>query len=64
MGVMILAAGLGLEVHAFGELTTKQMQQQDTFQQAGWDFVSTWAMQKDGYPVLQWELARDAAGKP
>ena len=45
-------------------LTTKQTQQQDTFQQAGWDFDSTWAMPDRGYPVLRWELAQDTAGKP
>jgi hypothetical protein len=45
-------------------LATKQMQQQDTFKQAGWDFDSTWAMQENGYPVLQWELVQDAGQKP
>jgi hypothetical protein len=40
-------------------LSTKQMQQQSTFEQAGWDFSHTWARAKDDYPVLQWEVAQD-----
>jgi hypothetical protein len=41
-------------------LTTQQMQQPDPFQKAGWDFNSVWAMPASGYPILQWELAKDA----
>jgi hypothetical protein len=40
-------------------LTTAQMQQQDTFQQAGWDFRSTWAMPENDYPILRWEVTMD-----
>jgi hypothetical protein len=45
-------------------LTTQQMQQQDMFQQAGWDFGSTWVMPESGYPVLRWELAAGVESKP
>ncbi len=38
-------------------LDTEQMQQRMTFEQAGWDFDSTWAIPEHDYPVLQWELA-------
>jgi len=38
-------------------LDTEQMQQKPTFEQAGWDFGSTWAIPEHDYPVLQWELA-------
>jgi hypothetical protein len=41
-------------------LTTKQMQQQSTFQQARWDLDRTWTLPADSYPVLQWELAAEA----
>lgn len=36
-------------------LPTDQMQQRTTFEQADWDFASTWTMSEGGYPVLQWE---------
>lgn len=50
------AAGSGSAGYSVG-LTTPQMQQADTFRQAGWDFDHTWALpEKGGYPVLQWEL--------
>jgi len=39
-------------------LTTKQMQQRTTFEQAGWDFGYTWAMPEGDYPVLQWEMTQ------
>ena len=39
-------------------LTTKQMQQQATFEQAGWDFGYTWALPAGDYPVLLWETAQ------
>ena len=45
-------------------LTAKQVQQADTFQQAGWDFDSTWAMSERGYPILRWELAAGVESKP
>jgi hypothetical protein len=35
------------------------MQQQDTFQQAGWDFDSSWILSENGYPVLRWEVTMD-----
>jgi len=38
---------------------TDPMQQRATFEQAGWDFVSTWAMPEGDYPVLQWEADED-----
>ena len=34
------------------------------FQQAGWDFGSTWVMPDSGYPVLRWELAAAVESKP
>ena len=33
--------------------STSQMQQINTFQNAGWNFTNTWMM--DGYPILQWQ---------
>ena len=45
-------------------LTTRQMQQQETFKQAGWDLGYTWAMLEDGYPALRWELVGEAGQKP
>jgi hypothetical protein len=54
-----LGTGAGPDYGGTG-LPTQQMQQQDTFQQAGWDFDSTWTMSDGGYPVLRWELARAA----
>jgi hypothetical protein len=53
-GVIILMLDCGTG------LTTEQMQQQDTFKRAGWDFGYTWAMPEGGYPVLRWELAEGA----
>jgi len=44
-------------------LTTQQMQQGDIFQQANWDFGSTWAIPENDYPVLQWEPARAESPK-
>ncbi len=51
-----LSAGQGAQYPDAG-LSTEQMQQQETFEQAGWDFASTWTMSDGEYPVLQWELA-------
>ena len=56
---VLRAAGSGSACYGTG-LTTQPMQQQDTFEQAGWDFASTWTMEENGYPVLRWEVARDA----
>jgi len=53
-----VATGSGPGYYGTG-LTTKQMQQPDVFQQAGWDFNSTWTMAKEGYPALRWESAQD-----
>lgn len=41
-------------------LTTEQMQQKTTFEQAGWNLNSTWVIAEGEYPVLQWESAVDA----
>lgn len=51
-----LSAGVGTQYPGQG-LDTESMRQRATFEQAGWDFVSTWAMPGGDYPVLQWELA-------
>jgi hypothetical protein len=56
-------AGSGAVTYGTG-LTAQQMQQPDTFQQAGWDFDSTWAMSEKGYPILRWELAAGVESKP
>lgn len=53
-----LSSGDGTQYPGAG-LTTDQMQQQATFEQAGWDFVSTWTLGEGGYPSLQWELAAE-----
>jgi hypothetical protein len=53
-----LGAGTGTPRLGTG-LSTASMQQRETFEQAGWDFASTWAMPEGGYPVLQWEMARE-----
>jgi hypothetical protein len=42
-------------------LTTEQMRQKTTFEQAGWDLDSIWAITEGEYPILQWESAVDAA---
>ena len=42
-------------------LTTDQMQQLETFRQAGWDLGYTWAMSEGSYPVLRWELTENAS---
>jgi len=55
-----VSAGIGSGRVLGTSLTTEQMQQQATFEQAGWDFDSVWVMAEDGYPVLQWEVAADA----
>lgn len=44
-------------------LTTPQMQQADTFRQAGWDLDCTWTVPEKGYPVLRWEAAQEGAPK-
>ena len=54
-----LSAGEGMQYPGTG-LSTELMQQQGTYEQAGWDFASTWAMSEGGYPVLRWEPAADA----
>lgn len=41
--------------------TTEQMKEQETYWNAGWDFVNEWAMSTlgsdaGGYPVLQWQV--------
>ena len=36
-------------------LTTEQMQGQEVFQNAGWDFSHVWMMCEGNYPRLQWE---------
>jgi hypothetical protein len=51
-----LSSGDGTQYPGTG-LSTDQMQQQATFEQAGWNFASVWAMTEGGYPILQWELA-------
>jgi hypothetical protein len=35
--------------------TTSEMQTESTFTDAGWDFSTTWAIDSEGYPYLQWE---------
>ncbi|HNS22880.1 MAG TPA: hypothetical protein PKH24_20445 [Sedimentisphaerales bacterium] len=58
----VVSVGAGSDSTSCGiGLTTEQMQQQATFEQAGWDFDSIWAMTEGEYPALQWELAADAA---
>lgn len=54
------STGQGTQYPGAG-LTTERMQQQATFEQAGWDFRSVWTMTEGEYPVLQWESAADAA---
>jgi len=52
--------GAGSDSGSYGTgLTTEQMQQQGTFEQAGWDLDTVWTMQEDWYPILQWERAAD-----
>lgn len=58
-GVSVIA-GSDLASYDAG-LSTERMQQQATFEQAGWDFRSVWTMTEGEYPVLQWESAADAA---
>lgn len=58
-----LSSGEGSPLLGAG-LDTEQMQQQPTFEQAGWDFGSTWAMPEHDYPVLQWELAGNIGEGP
>ncbi len=36
-------------------LTTEQMQDQQLFENAGWDFDYTWTIREGQYPTLQWE---------
>ena len=49
-----VAAGTGSDPLELGTgLTTEQMQDEDVFGSAGWDFSHTWTM--DDYPILQWE---------
>jgi len=36
-------------------LTTDQMQDQEVFQNAGWDFNQLWMICEGDYPRLQWE---------
>jgi hypothetical protein len=36
-------------------LTTEQMQDQQVFENAGWDFDYTWMIREGQYPTLQWE---------
>jgi hypothetical protein len=52
------SSGQGRQYPGTG-LSTERRQQQGTYEQAGWDFGSTWAMPEGGYPVLQWETARE-----
>ncbi len=57
-----VSVGAGSNLVSYGEgLTTERMQQQATFEQAGWDFRSVWTMAEGEYPALQWESAADAA---
>ncbi|MEN6577747.1 MAG: GLUG motif-containing protein, partial [Phycisphaerales bacterium] len=49
-----LSTGQGVQYIGTG-LTTVQMQQKATFEQAGWDLDSVWAIAEGEYPVLQWE---------
>ncbi len=51
-----LSSGAGAQHFGMG-LDTAQMQQRVTFEQAGWDFGSTWTILEHDYPVLQWERA-------
>lgn len=51
-----LSSGRGTQYSDAG-LSAEHMQQQATFEQAGWDFASTWTMAEGEYPTLQWELA-------
>jgi hypothetical protein len=49
-----IAVGTGSDPMELGMgLTTEQMQDEDVFRNAGWDFSHTWNM--DDYPILQWE---------
>jgi len=49
-----VAAGTGSDPLELGRgFTTEQMQDEEVFRSAGWDFSHTWTM--DDYPILQWE---------
>ena len=37
-------------------LTTEQMQDKETFRNAGWDFSHVWMISEGDYPRLQWEI--------
>ncbi len=37
-------------------LTTEQMQDEDVFRSAGWDFSNIWMICEGDYPRLQWEI--------
>lgn len=57
-----VSVGAGSNLVSYGEgLTTEQMQQQATFEQAGWDLRSVWTMVEGEYPALQWESVTDAS---
>lgn len=45
-------------------LTTEQMQDEATFDQAGWDLDYVWAVPDGNYPVLRWELNEVQATAP
>jgi hypothetical protein len=51
-----VATGAGSDPLELGTgLTTEQMQDQQVFENAGWDFDYVWTICKGQYPTLQWE---------
>jgi len=50
------ANSIGSDPQELGQgLTTKQMQDQQVFENAGWDFGQVWMICEGDYPRLQWE---------